>query len=379
MDTHPSSPRAPGSREGAPGDATKDFASRFFEKTGKLVDKWEQYLSIYEVEIAPYVAKGAPISLLEIGVQNGGSLELWSDYLPAGSRIVGIDIDPRVGDLTFANPNVSVIVHDATDGEGLRPILGNSTFDVIVDDGSHICSDVIATFEFGFDYLAPGGKFIIEDLHTSYYPSHEGGFREPRSSIEWLKSVVDALNADHILPEANVPDRELSALRKLNALVGRIAFYDSVAVVEKLPVEKVRPYRRLCGGLNTPIVPPEDWLFKISPTHLKPILFAHPAARQVEASMVEELSVRQSTIEQLRANVERLEANIEQSRASLDQAMRHAERDLEALRASSLARERELMDEIAALLAPPEPEPEPEPVVDDTPEICARVFAAIDG
>ena len=75
----------------------------------------------------------------------------------------------------------------------MRTILGNSTFDIIIDDGSHICSDVIRTFQYCFDYLAPGGKFIIEDLHTSYFPPHGGGFRKLGSSIEWLKSVVDAL------------------------------------------------------------------------------------------------------------------------------------------------------------------------------------------
>ena len=195
----------------------KDFASLLLEKSDKLADKWEQYLSIYEVELAPYVRDGTPITLLEIGVQNGGSLELWSDYLPPGSQIVGIDIDSRVGELKFGNPNISVIVHDVTDTEGLRTILGNSTFDIIIDDGSHISSDVIRTFEYYFDYLAPGGKFIIEDLHASYYRSHGGGFREPGSSIEWLKSVVDALNADHIEPGADMPDQERFLLKRLNA------------------------------------------------------------------------------------------------------------------------------------------------------------------
>jgi SAM-dependent methyltransferase len=302
----------------------KDLASRLLEKSDKLADKWEHYLSIYEVELASYVCEGTPIKLLEIGVQNGGSLELWSDYLPPGSQIVGIDVDSRVGKLGFANPNISVMVQDVTDAEGLRTILGNSTFDVIIDDGSHICSEVIRTFEYCFDYLAPGGKFIIEDLHASYYPSHGGGFRKPGSSIEWLKSAVDALNADYIEPAADISDQERLLLKRLNTLVSRVTFYDSIAVVEKLRVEKVRPYRRILGGLEAPLVPPEEWLFKISPKHLATILFAHPAARYIEQLLVHELSERQSRIEELQAALQGATRQSAELQAALQEARRQS-------------------------------------------------------
>ena len=109
-------------------------------------------------------------------MQNGGSLELWADYLPADSQILGIDIASKV--------------------------------------------------------------------HTSYFAFHGSGFRNPASSIESLKDLVDVINADHIQTEA---DRDRLSMRRLNATIRRVAFYDSVCVVEKLPVEKARPYRRVCG------------------------------------------------------------------------------------------------------------------------------------
>jgi SAM-dependent methyltransferase len=327
----------------------KDLASRLLEKSDKLADKWEHYLSIYEVELAPYVCEGTPINLLEIGVQNGGSLELWSDYLPPGSQIVGIDVDSRVGELSFANPNISVIVHDAADAEGLRTTLGNSTFDIIIDDGSHISSDVIRTFEYCFDYLAPGGKFIIEDLHTSYYPSHGGGFRTPGSSIEWLKSVVDALNDDHIEPSANMPEQERFRLKRLNTLISRITFYDSVAIIEKLRVEKTRPYRRILGGLEASLSPPEEWLFKISPERLATILFAHPAARYVEPLLIHELSARQSKIEELQ------------------EALQSTERQLEAMHQELSATDQCALSQDTGV----------EETYDDTSDICARVLATV--
>ena len=66
----------------------------FIEHEDYASDKWEHYLPIYEVVFSRSTALGQPIRLLEIGVQNGGSLQVWSKYLPEGSTIVGIDIDP---------------------------------------------------------------------------------------------------------------------------------------------------------------------------------------------------------------------------------------------------------------------------------------------
>jgi len=35
-----------------------------------------------------------PIVFVEIGVRDGGGLEMWKEYLPDGSRIIGIDNNP---------------------------------------------------------------------------------------------------------------------------------------------------------------------------------------------------------------------------------------------------------------------------------------------
>ena len=47
-------------------------------KVGKVSDKWESYLEYYDTLLAP--RRNLPVSLLEIGVQNGGSLETWAAY-----------------------------------------------------------------------------------------------------------------------------------------------------------------------------------------------------------------------------------------------------------------------------------------------------------
>ena len=90
------------------------LADIFMDHECYLIDKWEQYLGISESELAPYMAAGHPISLLEIGVQNGGSLQVWNKYLPPGSQIVGIDINPDCARLEL-NENIRLHIADGAD------------------------------------------------------------------------------------------------------------------------------------------------------------------------------------------------------------------------------------------------------------------------
>jgi SAM-dependent methyltransferase len=223
----------------------------FMAHDGRVSDKWEQYLAIYDRELARFRDAAAPVRLLEIGVQNGGSLEVWSKFLPPGSSVVGMDIDPRCGELTFSG-DITVLVGDAADPATLDRLLGDRVFDVIVDDGSHVSRDIIATFQALFPRLVPGGLFLIEDLHASYWASFGGGFRTQDAAIEWLKGLVDALHADYF--EDTVPQAARSALAALNREIARVAFYDSVAVVEKLPAAKTAPYRRVLSGTKADVV-----------------------------------------------------------------------------------------------------------------------------
>ena len=70
------------------------FSKIFTEHDGYVSDKWEQYLPAYEAVLRRFIDSAKPDRLLEIGVQNGGSLQIWSKHLPPGSIMVGIDIDP---------------------------------------------------------------------------------------------------------------------------------------------------------------------------------------------------------------------------------------------------------------------------------------------
>lgn len=243
----------PQTTQTASGTNAQRLLDIFFAHRGNVSDKWEQYLLIYEAELRRLVSAGRAVRLLEIGVQNGGSLQIWSSYLPLGSTITGIDIDPVAGQLSLA-PNVRVLVGDASDPATLARLLGGACFDVIIDDGSHRSDHIIASFEACFPRLAPGGLYVVEDMHCSYLASFGGGFRKPGAAMEHFKALADALNADHFEPDAEVAGAQgLIRLRTAGQEIARITFYDSVVVVEKLSAPKTRPFRRLITGSEHPV------------------------------------------------------------------------------------------------------------------------------
>jgi hypothetical protein len=167
---------------------------------------------------------------------------------------VGIDINPACASLHFDNPNIRVLILDASDSGALNVALGDAEFDIILDDGSHLCSHVISTFKACFPRLAAGGIYIVEDLHTSYWSEFGGGFRVAQSSIEWLKDLIDAEYTDYFQNPEDITD--LQFLKDLNRHIRRITFHDSVAVIEKWPQPKQAPHKRVITGTKATVIEP---------------------------------------------------------------------------------------------------------------------------
>jgi len=119
------------------------------------------YIPEYERLLNPYRYKKP--NFLEIGVAYGESLEMWYEYFQ-GAKIHGIDIwDTEIGPyLKDERFNINIV--DATKKEVLN-YLGDTTFDIIVEDGSHHFEDQVATFNILKDRMNNGGIFIIEDVN----------------------------------------------------------------------------------------------------------------------------------------------------------------------------------------------------------------------
>ena len=163
--------------------------------SGKVSDKWSIYLPEYEEKFYPY--KDLPIKLLEIGIQNGGSLETYAKYFLNAKMILGCDIDRKCGKLSYSNHNIKVLIGDINDEKVRKEIINYSKFDIIIDDGSHQSPDIVKAFCNYFNELNDGGIFIFEDLHCSYWNDWIGGLFHPLSSINFFKKLVDVINYEH--------------------------------------------------------------------------------------------------------------------------------------------------------------------------------------
>mgnify|MGYP001055084469 CR=1 FL=1 len=174
----------------------KSLEEIYSNHKGKLSDKWTFYINEWDKIFFPYRDK--EINLLEIGVHNGGSLEIWMKYFSNAKHIIGCDIAEVCGKLNFQDQRISVIIGDANSNEVENQILRlTSNLDIIIDDGSHKSDDVIRSFSRYLKLLTNNGLYIIEDLHASYWKEFEGGLYYPYSAISFIKKLVDVTNFEH--------------------------------------------------------------------------------------------------------------------------------------------------------------------------------------
>ena len=125
---------------------------------------WHSYITnFYEERFLPY--KDQSISLLEIGVETGASLKLWSEYFTNSSTITGLDLTNSKLREEF-NSNATVVVGDAY-SQDIANSLGN--FDIIIDDASNNHEDHLKLLELYIPKLNPGGIFVMEDIQNEGY------------------------------------------------------------------------------------------------------------------------------------------------------------------------------------------------------------------
>ena len=161
----------------------KSFGTDKCSENHNYCDKYEKYLPFKRYD---------NLNILEIGVLNGKSLLTWKDYFYK-SNILGIDINPDCKQ--YEESRISVEIGSQDDGNFLSRIAQQyGPFDLIIDDGSHMNSHVIYSFEHLFGHLKPSGVYVIEDCGTSYWNDYEGGYLKPTTSIEYFKSLSDDIN-----------------------------------------------------------------------------------------------------------------------------------------------------------------------------------------
>lgn len=201
-------------------------------------DKFEHYFPLYEKWFGKFKSKAPKI--LEIGVQYGGSAEMWRKYFGAGTEIFGIDINPLCSEKDY----LKVITGDQGSQKFWMDFKENfpTNFDIIIDDGSHDNPHQITTLIETYNLLHDGGIYWCEDTHTSYYNNvrvSDGGYLNKKSFIEYTKKLIDVIHSNHTHYAIGVGQTEGPHVQKelveLYENIQGIHYYDSVVVIEKGP------------------------------------------------------------------------------------------------------------------------------------------------
>ncbi|MDB9760690.1 class I SAM-dependent methyltransferase [Pelagibacteraceae bacterium] len=116
--------------------------------------------------------KNNNLNILEIGVWEGASTASFFHYFKR-ANFFAVD---RNFKFQYTSKRINFIFCDTTSVKELKKFnnilkLKNiSSFDIIIDDGSHILSNMFKNFSFFFKRLKSGGIYVIEDYkHPNYF------------------------------------------------------------------------------------------------------------------------------------------------------------------------------------------------------------------
>ncbi len=120
------------------------------------------YLKKYEIFLSAY--RNCEFTLLELGIFQGASLNMWGEYF-SHAQIVGVDINKEC--LQYADGNKSVLIADLSSEHELKK-MAKMRPAIVIDDASHVYSHQIKAFLALWPALPRGGIYICEDLQTSF-------------------------------------------------------------------------------------------------------------------------------------------------------------------------------------------------------------------
>jgi cephalosporin hydroxylase len=193
-------------------------------------DKWggHWYAAHYQKYFSQWRHK--KLNLFEIGVGGydnpnfgGQSLRMWKTYF-SKSNIYSIDIHDKKN---LQENRIKIFQGSQDDPAFLKRVVGSMEggVDIIIDDGSHINSHIIKSFEILFPLLNDGGIYVVEDVQTSYWPGLGGNSEDLTNSntaMNYFKKIVDGLNYRELIRPGYMPtyfDQNICAIYFLHNMI----------------------------------------------------------------------------------------------------------------------------------------------------------------
>ena len=133
------------------------------------------YMPVYDKLFENY--RNNDINILEIGIQRGGSVYLWSKYFTKGS-IFGIDIEDSPKWLKDIS-GITTFKENAYSKEGLN-LFNDNMFDILIDDGPHTLNSMKYVAKNYLCKMKINGILIIEDI----------------PEYEWIQEILNEIPED---------------------------------------------------------------------------------------------------------------------------------------------------------------------------------------
>ena len=208
----------------------------FLRGTHKPINKWDHYFEIYERHLRGLTSRG--ITLVEIGILGGGSLQMWKWYFGRDARIYGVDINADCK--AHEEAQIEVFIGDTADRGFCEHVLSRTgPLDVVIDDGGHKASEQLTAFEVLYPAVREGGVYIVEDTHASFW-SEFIDTPDKKTFLQFAHEKVLDLHGwtrqqEHWGRFGSNPDNRLQELTvsEFCRTTGSIHFYDSVVAFEK--------------------------------------------------------------------------------------------------------------------------------------------------
>jgi len=158
------------------------------------------------------------IRFVEIGVETGASMAAWLKYFSNPEHIYGIGYDTgdglnnwqEEGVSKCSGPSISSHITSCSlfkGDQGNQDFLSffkettGGNFHVVIDDGSHLPSHQLISFESLWPSVVTGGLYIVEDVETSYWKKEAElyGYKydNQKSFVEHMKLVADVINREY--------------------------------------------------------------------------------------------------------------------------------------------------------------------------------------
>jgi GT2 family glycosyltransferase len=199
---------------------------------GHLAQKWVAHVEEYELLFQPL--RRDPVRLLERGENVAGALQLWARYFPNAVSISGLQSGVTMNCVGSAQ----------------------AQFDIIIDSGARRAADSVRGFLTAFPLLAPGGLYIVEDVHCSYQQQYDGGLYAPYSVLSFFKRLADITGHEHWgidktpaqLLEGFAESHELVPVAELGVQLHAVTFMNGMCVLRKALSQRGQSRLLSAGG-----------------------------------------------------------------------------------------------------------------------------------